>query len=146
MFWRGWAKAQTSIQWRICGSTLKRAVYARSSCHLTLFEQFCKEEWNKNAVSTWAGLNKTYPHSLSAVIAAKGAPTKYWLEGGEFLCNQLLYIRYFWLVDITLWKSVFTLTFKRSNYIDHDSWRKHPRGCMLFISTAQYKLFKGTLI
>lgn len=56
---------------------LKRAVHAQSSCNLTELEQFCKEEWSKIAVSRCASLIETYPHRLSAVIAAKGASTKY---------------------------------------------------------------------
>ncbi len=32
-----------------------------------------------------AKLIETYPHRLKAAIAAKGASTKYWLGGGEYL-------------------------------------------------------------
>uniref|UniRef100_A0A8C9ZXN2 Tc1-like transposase DDE domain-containing protein n=1 Tax=Sander lucioperca TaxID=283035 RepID=A0A8C9ZXN2_SANLU len=56
---------------------LKRAVHARSPSNLTELELFCKEEWRKIAVSRCASLIETYPHRLSALIAAKGASTKY---------------------------------------------------------------------
>ena len=68
---------------------LKRAVHSRSPCNLTELEMFWKEEWGKIAVSRCAKLIETYPCGHKAVIAAKGASTKYWLEGGEYLCNQL---------------------------------------------------------
>src|SRR4029434_2358826 len=64
----------------------KRAVHARSPRNLTELEQFCKDEWSKIAVSRCANLIETYPHRLSAVIAAKCASTKY-------LCNLILHYR-----------------------------------------------------
>lgn len=48
---------------------LKRAV------QLTEPEQFCKDEWSKTVASRCASLIETFPHRLSAVIAAKGAST-----------------------------------------------------------------------
>ena len=56
---------------------LKIAVHQRSPSNLTELEQFCKEEWAKIAVSRCAKLVETYPNRLMAVIAAKGASTKY---------------------------------------------------------------------
>lgn len=56
---------------------LKRAVHARYPRNLTELEQFCKEEWSKIAVGRCTRLIETYPHRLTAVIAAKGASTKY---------------------------------------------------------------------
>lgn len=56
---------------------LKRAVHARSPSNLTELEQFCREEWRKIPASRCASLIDKYPHRLSAVIAAKGASTKY---------------------------------------------------------------------
>jgi len=43
-------------------------------------EQICKEEWDKIPKSTCAKLIQTYPRELDAVIAAKGASTKYRLR------------------------------------------------------------------
>ena len=53
---------------------LKRAVHVQ---YLTELEQFCKEEWSKIAVGRCTRLIETYPHRLTAVIASKGASTKY---------------------------------------------------------------------
>ena len=50
---------------------------------LAELEQFCKEDWCKNAASRCASLIETNPQELSAVMAAKDASTKYWLEVGE---------------------------------------------------------------
>ena len=47
------------------------------------------------AVSRCAGLIESDPHRLSAATEAKGAFTKYWLEGDEYLCSHLFYIVYF---------------------------------------------------
>ena len=56
---------------------LKIAVHQRSPSNLTELEQFCQEEWAKIAGSRCAKLVETYPKRLTAVIAAKGASTKY---------------------------------------------------------------------
>ncbi|MGH0152517.1 UNVERIFIED_CONTAM: hypothetical protein FKN15_022436 [Acipenser sinensis] len=56
---------------------LKIAVHQRSPSNLTALEQFCQEEWAKIAGSRCAKLVETYPKRLTAVIAAKGASTKY---------------------------------------------------------------------
>ena len=80
---------------------LKRAVHARSPRNLTELGQYCKEQCSE-IVSRCASLIETYPHRFSAVIAAKCLSTKYWLEGGEYLCNHLFYITYFYLIDITV--------------------------------------------
>ena len=57
------------MQSKIGGMTSKIAVYQRSPRNETELEQFCTEEWEK--------LVETYPNRLTAVIAAKGASTKY---------------------------------------------------------------------
>ena len=68
---------------------LRRAVYVWSPCSLTEPNQFCKE-WSKIAASRCATLIETYPHRLSAVIVAKVAATKYWLERGQYLSKSLI--------------------------------------------------------
>ena len=95
MFLSSRIKAQTSIQWRICGWTWKRLFTPQSQCLLTGLEQFCKEQCSQIAVCRWASLTETYSHKLSPVIVAQGASTKYWLEGGKYLCNHLFYVMYF---------------------------------------------------
>ena len=56
---------------------LKIAVHQRSPCNLTELEQFCTEEWENIAQSRCAKLVETYPNRLTAVMAVKGASTKY---------------------------------------------------------------------
>ena len=56
---------------------LKIAVHQRSPHNMTELEQFCAEEWANIAQSRCAKLVETYPNRLTAVIAAKGASTKY---------------------------------------------------------------------
>uniref|UniRef100_A0A8K9UMA1 Tc1-like transposase DDE domain-containing protein n=1 Tax=Oncorhynchus mykiss TaxID=8022 RepID=A0A8K9UMA1_ONCMY len=62
---------------------LKTAVHKCSPSNLTELELFCKEEWEKMSVSRCAKLIETYPKRLTAVIAAKGGATKYYLKGAE---------------------------------------------------------------
>lgn len=56
---------------------LKTAVHRRSPANLKELELFCQEEWAKTAPSRCAKLVDTYPKQRMAVIAAKGACTKY---------------------------------------------------------------------
>ena len=56
---------------------LKIAVHLCSPHNLTEFEQFCPDEWENLAQSRCAKLRETYPNRLTAVIAVKGASTKY---------------------------------------------------------------------
>ena len=56
---------------------LKIAVHRRSPTNLSELEQFSCEEWAKISPSYCAKLVETYPKRLIAVIAAKGASTKY---------------------------------------------------------------------
>ena len=56
---------------------LKIAVHHRSPDNLTELEQFYAEEWANIAQSRCARLVETYPIRLTAVIAVKGASTKY---------------------------------------------------------------------
>lgn len=89
------------------------------------------------------------PHTLSAVTAAKGESTKYLVEGSEYLCSHIFYIIYFHLIDITLWKSVFTLTLmrffwgvKKPNYIDHSNYVSNKSGEN--IQEGEHSIFIGT--
>ncbi|KAG2470180.1 TC1A transposase, partial [Polypterus senegalus] len=56
---------------------LKMAVYQRFSSNLMELERCCKEEWVKLAKDRCAKLVASYSKRLEAVIAAKGASTKY---------------------------------------------------------------------
>ena len=56
---------------------LKMAVHRRSPSNLMELETFCKEEWAKLAKDGCAKLMAPYSKRLEAVIAAKGATTKY---------------------------------------------------------------------
>lgn len=51
--------------------------------NLEELEKFCHEEWAKIPVERCDKLIETYQERLTAVIAAKGGSTKYWLQGGE---------------------------------------------------------------
>ncbi|KAG2463681.1 TCB1 transposase, partial [Polypterus senegalus] len=56
---------------------LKMAVHMRFPSNLMELERSCKEEWGKLAKDRCAKLVASYSKRLEAVIAAKGAPTKY---------------------------------------------------------------------
>ena len=56
---------------------LKIAVHQRSPHNLSELEQFCAEEWANIVQTRCAKLLETYHNRLTAVIAVKGASTKY---------------------------------------------------------------------
>uniref|UniRef100_A0A8C4SYG6 Tc1-like transposase DDE domain-containing protein n=1 Tax=Erpetoichthys calabaricus TaxID=27687 RepID=A0A8C4SYG6_ERPCA len=56
---------------------LKLAVHRRFPSNLMELERCCKEEWAKLAKDRCAKLVASYSKRLEAVIAAKGASTKY---------------------------------------------------------------------
>ena len=56
---------------------LKIAVQQHSPSNLTELDRICREEWEKLPKYRCAKLVESYPRSLKAVIAAKGASTKY---------------------------------------------------------------------
>jgi hypothetical protein len=56
---------------------LKIAVQRRSPSNLTELERIGREEWEKLHKYRCAELVASYPRSLKAVIAAKGASTMY---------------------------------------------------------------------
>ena len=56
---------------------LKMAVHRWSPSNLTELERICRDEWQKIPKSRCAKLVASYPRRLEAVIAAKGASTKY---------------------------------------------------------------------
>uniref|UniRef100_A0AAZ3SRV7 Tc1-like transposase DDE domain-containing protein n=1 Tax=Oncorhynchus tshawytscha TaxID=74940 RepID=A0AAZ3SRV7_ONCTS len=56
---------------------LKIAVQQCSPSNLTELERICREEWEKLTKYRCAELVTSYPRRLEAVIAAKGASTKY---------------------------------------------------------------------
>lgn len=83
MFWSGQVKAQISIQLRICCWTWKG--------RLLFIPKQPDRAWavlqgrmEKNCIVQVFRLIDSYPHRLSAVIAAKGALTKYWPEGAQY--------------------------------------------------------------
>ena len=59
---------------------LKIAVQRRSPSNLTELERICREEWEKFPKYMCAKLVASYPRKPEAVIAAKGASTKYWVK------------------------------------------------------------------
>ena len=59
------------------GRDLKIAVQQRSPSNLTEFERICREHWDNLPKYRCAKLVASYPRRLKAVIAAKGASTKY---------------------------------------------------------------------
>jgi hypothetical protein len=48
---------------------------------MTELERICREEWEKRPKYRCAKLVVSYPRSLKAVLAAKGASTKYLVKG-----------------------------------------------------------------
>ena len=56
---------------------LKIAVPQRSPSNLTKLEKICREEWDNLPKYRCSKLVASYPRRLEAVIAAKGASTKY---------------------------------------------------------------------
>ncbi len=69
---------------------LKMAVHRQSPFNLTELERICKEEWQKIPQSRCAKIVASYPKRLEAVIAAKGASTKYWVKGLNTYVNVIL--------------------------------------------------------
>ena len=59
--------------WRV----LKISVLQRSPSNLVELEQFSREEWANISPSHCGKRVETYPKRLTAVIAAKGASTRY---------------------------------------------------------------------
>jgi hypothetical protein len=55
----------------------KIAVQRHSPSNLTELERICREEWEKFPKYICAKLVASYPKRLKAIIAAKGASTKY---------------------------------------------------------------------
>ena len=60
---------------------LKKAVQQCSPANLTELERIRTEEWEKLPKYRCDKLVASYPRRLEAVIAAKGASTKYWVKG-----------------------------------------------------------------
>ena len=58
-------------------SDLKIAVQKRSPSNLTELERSCKEDWETLTKHRGVKLVESYPRRLKALIAAKGASTKY---------------------------------------------------------------------
>ena len=67
---------------------LKIAVHRHSPSNSTELEQICKEEWEKIPKFRCAKLIQTYPRRLEALVAAKGASTKYLPRGPNTYVNS----------------------------------------------------------
>jgi hypothetical protein len=52
-------------------------------------DRICREEWEKLPKYRCAKLVESYPRRLEAVIAAKGASTKYWVKGLNTCVNVI---------------------------------------------------------
>ena len=73
---------------------LKNAVQQRSPSNMTELERICREEWEKPPKYRCAKLVASYPRRLDAVIAAKGASTKYGVKGLNTYVN-VIFLNYF---------------------------------------------------
>ncbi|MBN3290480.1 TCB1 transposase, partial [Polypterus senegalus] len=60
---------------------LKKAVHARKPSNKAELQQFCKDEWAKIPPERRKRLIASYRKRLIAVIAAKGGPTSYYVQG-----------------------------------------------------------------
>jgi hypothetical protein len=56
---------------------LKIAVQICSPSNLTELERICRKEWEKLPKCRWGKIVESYQRRLKAVIAAKGASSKY---------------------------------------------------------------------
>jgi hypothetical protein len=90
---------------------LKNSCAAKLPSSLTELERICREEWENLPKYRCAKLVASYPRRLKAVIAAKGASTKYYLKVLIYFCDiQVLFLiklfNYFYLVFnffLSLW-------------------------------------------
>ena len=69
-----------------CGNSCA-LVHWRSPSNLTELERICREEWEK-LPKYWCA-KRVYPRRLKAVIAAKGASKKYWVNGLNTYVNVI---------------------------------------------------------
>ena len=70
-------------------SDLKIAVKRSSPSNLTELERICREEWEKHPKYRCAMLVASYPRTHEAVVAAKGASTKYGRKGLNTYVNVI---------------------------------------------------------
>ena len=78
---------------------LKIAVQQRSPSNLTTLERTCREEWEKLPKYMCAQLVVSYPRRLKALIAAKGASTKYRVKGLNNYVNVIFKL-YFFIINV----------------------------------------------
>lgn len=69
---------------------VRRAVHLRSPCNLTDLEHFSNEDLNKIAKSGCANLEDSYHKTLSAVLQANCALTKYYFRDMNTYIGRLL--------------------------------------------------------
>jgi DeoR/GlpR family transcriptional regulator of sugar metabolism len=71
---------------------LKTAVQRHSPANLTEHERICSEEWEKLSKYRCAKLVASYLRTHEAVIAAKGASTKYRVTGLNTIVNVIFQV------------------------------------------------------
>jgi len=81
-----------------------------SPSNLTELERICEEEWQKIPQSRCAKLVASYRKRLEAVIAAKGASTKYWVKVNTYV-NVIF--QFFFFINFT---DVFKILFSLCRY------------------------------
>ena len=74
----------------------KRALQRRSPSNLTELKRICREEWKKLPKYRCARLVASYPRRPQAVISAKGASTKYWVNSLNTYVNVIVQLLFFW--------------------------------------------------
>jgi len=84
---------------------LKMAVHRRSPSNLMELERFCKEEWEKLPKNRCAKLVASYSKRLEAVIAAKGASTKYRAKAVN--TYVMLYFCFLFLINLQKFQANF---------------------------------------
>jgi hypothetical protein len=93
-----WRDMTISVQWH-------------SPSNLTELESICKLEWEKLPKYRCAKLVASYPRRLEAVIAAKGASTKFWVKGLNsyvnmiflIFCSKNLFLGSLWGIVMSWW-------------------------------------------
>ena len=88
-------------------SDLKIDVQRHSPSNLTELERICREGWEKLSKYRCAKLVASYRIRLKAVIAAKGASTKYWVKGLNTYVNVIFQFLFLFLMCK---KTVFALS------------------------------------
>ena len=107
-----WDKSLNVLEWPIQSPDLnpikhlwrdlKMAVQWHTPSNLTDLERICREEWEKLPKYRCSKIIASYPRRLKAVIAAKGASTKYWVKGLNTYVNVIFQMFYFIFINVFL--------------------------------------------